>query len=69
MGLEGGRVACFLDTTIEISVFHVYSVDGRATAMDAGRIWQAIYDLARDCHTTYGLTFSALSLQVFILIP
>lgn len=44
---SGGMLS---DTSIEISVF----VDQRATAMDTGRIWEAIYDLARDCHTTHG---------------
>jgi hypothetical protein len=41
-----------------------YSVDKRATATDNGRIWGSGYDLARGCHTTYGLIFFALLLQV-----
>lgn len=49
-----------LDTTIEMSVSYVYSADQRAIAMDTGAIWGAIYDLARDCHTTYGSAFALL---------
>ena len=56
-GQQGGlnqSGGMLLDTAIEISVFCVYSVDQRATAIVTGRIWEAIYDLARDCHTTHG---------------
>jgi hypothetical protein len=42
----------------------VHRIGKRATVMDTGRTRGVVYDLARDCHTTYGLGFFALLLQV-----